>query len=112
MVGNEFGGTTFYTAEGGAVPGADLVPGAVDNGLSGERWKGRSEWQALEGAACGCLCSLAAAAAAAGCRPTCSALPPLFLAVLANAMVALGLMVGTRLLAYLVLLLMHRLKRI
>jgi ABC-type multidrug transport system permease subunit len=34
------------------------------------------------------------------------------LSVLANAMVALGLMVGTRVLAFLVLLVMHRLKRI
>ena len=40
-------------------------------------------------------------------------LPTCFpLAVLANSMVVLGLMVGTRLLAFLLLLLMHRLKRI
>lgn len=41
-----------------------------------------------------------------------AALPPLRRAVLENAMVALGLMVGTRLIAFLLLLLMHRLKRI
>ena len=34
------------------------------------------------------------------------------IAVLANSMVVLGLMVGTRLLAFVLLLLMHRLKRI
>lgn len=56
-------------------------------------------------------------AAAAHRRVTCTLLPTgqsctLPCAVLANSMVALGLLVGTRLLAFLVLLVMHRLKKI
>ncbi|PSC69816.1 ATP-binding cassette sub-family G member 2 [Micractinium conductrix] len=66
MVNNEFKGVTFYSAADVVVPGADLVPSAVNNGLG----------------------------------------------VLANGMAALGLMVATRLTAFLVLLIMHRLKKI
>lgn len=131
MVGNEFGGATFYTADGAAVPGTDLIPAAVDNGLSGERvrptvwlrwrcgWRPGARWGP---ATMPQACSPATPSPArlprrpvrrAPSPPPAAHLPsPSLPSVLANTMVALGLMVGTRLIAFLTLLLMHRLKRI
>lgn len=107
MVGNEFGGATFYTAEGAAVPGTDLVPAAVDNGLSGERGRWWGRLHARCPSLSGRRCRPPSLSHLQHCIPRSSSC-----SVLANAMVALGLMVGTRGLAYFMLLLMHRLKRI